>query len=185
MEQMGMQKDSQLVKFYDQVVVDEAAFNEEGKPVYKEVTYVRVFSPGNAREVFDQPASDEHKGRWPEAWQTYINEKSGVEDEGIDGFPIDDYPLMDRLHSKILKSEGVKTLEQFTGIPDDNCRNLGAGFLELKYRAIDYLKNMNDTTHLNKMSKENKELKDKVEKQEALIKELSSWRRARCSRSGP
>lgn len=166
---------AQIVNFFDKEYKDEEASEKSGRPVYAMKPYVEIKVPGNMKEVFIGPANESYQLRYPVEWNKYKALKQNeqfIDDEK--GYPISSWPLMDAGAVKTLLEMGVRTLEHFVEIPDDNLTNMSHGFLTLKYRAKKFLDAMKNEAPVNKLIEEKRVLELKIEDLEKTVKELSA-----------
>lgn len=115
--------DSKLfVQFYQRPYLDKAQSQSLGRPHYVSVDFVRIQQPGE-RDVFDQPATDEHRGRFPKQWEAY---RAGKADQ-IEGtllavlFPGNPDIVENLRYFKVF------TVEQLAKLNDTQKQNIGMG----------------------------------------------------------
>ena len=111
-----------LVKFFHQSVVDKQATELEGRPIYKEIEYVKINIPGS-REGVSHPARKRDIDRFPRHYEAF---KKRVE-MPIEGTPLVEWPVISRSLAEELSFMNVKTVEQMAAIPDSNLGTFRGG----------------------------------------------------------
>lgn len=108
--------DGLLVTFYTKGIHLEEQSKQAGRPVFKDVVFVRIVTPGDALNIFDQPAKPHHYTRFPKHWEAF---QKGME-IADDGTPLQHWTRM--TPSKVLAyaSVHIKTVEQVANIGDAN-----------------------------------------------------------------
>lgn len=120
-----MQHSSQLVEFYNRARLSQNLTAQNGYPTYEDCVFVRIHNPGDLKNVYDQPAEDGDKRRFPEAWARFVAEDSrpaGVPVETLTGLHPDKFSPAD---VENLKAQKVLTVEQLSGLDDQAIRVLG------------------------------------------------------------
>lgn len=120
----------------------------EGKPVWKNVDYVRVQQPGE-RDAVVLEATHVHKQRWPKQWEDYQAGKKSIPEGTLTSilFPGDEAIVLN------LRQLGIYTVEQLAEMPDSATSNLPFGG-NLKQKAIKYLELQNGAQGFNKLQAE-------------------------------
>lgn len=154
------------VKFYTRAVQDGVATNEEGRPVFKDVPYVRIHIPGDKNNVIDTKATDEHKRRFPKQWMHYKNAEEGA--EKIEGTLLTEWPRITRSQAEELKYMHVYTVEQLATLPDQFGSKI-MGFFDIRLKAKKYLEQAKDEAFAERMAVENDALKARIAALEAMM----------------
>lgn len=103
-----------LVEFYTREIEDEKETAIHGRRILKPVAYCRKQAVGDPRTIWDAPAADLDKQRWPMLWNAYERGES----EMVIGTPLDSWPLLTREARIALKNWGFKTVEQVSEVTD-------------------------------------------------------------------
>lgn len=120
-------------------------FYEYEKEPYRGVDFVRIMNPGDKTNVYDQPAQEQHKMRFPRHWIAYQRAKMG-EAGFIVGSPLADW-LLDRPDDLTdnqvaeLTALGFQSVEQIASASDHQIQRVGMGGAGLRERARNYLAN--------------------------------------------
>jgi hypothetical protein len=120
---------------------------------YTEVEHIRLQAPGSST-VYDQPASDADKARFPLAYAAFKSGRSRV-----GGTPLTDWNE-DISESDVRRLElaGVRSVEQLARVADGHLGGLGFGGRLLRDKARAYVMGQSST------DPEKAELKGKVDK---------------------
>lgn len=122
--------------------------DKEGRPIFRDVPYVRIITPGDKTKVRDTIATDEHKVRFPRQWEAFSNQQVQVSE----GTPITEWPPLTRSEAMEFKALNIHTVEQLAGLPDVALNWLGG--MERRKQAQAYLAASKDTAMVTKMDKE-------------------------------
>lgn len=128
---------------------DEAETKAQGRPIYRNVEYVSISSPGDKFNQVDRPARQPDKQRFRRQYRAF---KENQEDAGS-GTPLSKWPLVDAAQVAELKHFNVHTVEQLAMMPDGNIPNVG-NISHLKRHAVDYLEVAKGNAPLVKMRAE-------------------------------
>lgn len=113
---------------------------EAGHPVYADVEMVEVTTAGDTRSTWVGKVKDEHRQRWPQAYQAF---KQGLE-PAVDGMPLEQWPPLTPGQVANLKAIKIFTVEQLAGISDGHLQNIGLGGRQLRDKAIAWLRQAED-----------------------------------------
>lgn len=141
-----------------------------GRPFYKDIEYVKIITPGEKNTIFFQPATGEHKRRFPKAYAAF---KAGSV-HAEQGTPLEHWPLMTRGLVMSYKAIGVHTVEALAAVHDGNLDALGTGGRELREKARAYLKQADDTAAVQKLAAEKQVMADQMQAMQAQIADLAS-----------
>ena len=143
------ESDSKLfVVFYRGAVVDDVASQEAGRPVHKDVDFVKIVVPGQRDNVVAL-ADENYKARFPKQWAQY---QANAEQLGS-GTPLTEVTWLTPAQIMDLKAMNVRTVEQLAAIPDSQSHAF-MGFYGLKQRAEAYLEAAAGNAPLIKMQAE-------------------------------
>ena len=157
---------SVYVKFYTRPKENEAKSTEAGRPIYDDVDYVEIRTPGNSTNVVQRPVTDMDKKRFP---QQYAMFKAG-DAEQISGTPLAEAPWITRSQVEELAYLRIRTMEQLANVGDDVCTRV-PGMFKLKQRAQQMLAKSEQEAPFIKMQEENTELRNSVESLRQTVEE--------------
>jgi hypothetical protein len=136
---MSLEREAGMPEHVNQVGVgfclhpleDTAKSEEAGRPIYKDVEYIQIIIPGDRESVVFQPATADHKRRFPVAYARF----KAQEAVAIVGTPIEAWPAITRALALTLKAAGIPTVDAMAEVGDGNLDRLGPGMRELRAKA--------------------------------------------------
>ena len=124
-----------LVKFFTHPKLNKAKSAEAGRPIYEEMPYIQIMTPGNKDSIIQRPATAMDKNRFAEHFRKFQARES---QDAVDGTLLEEWPGITRGQCEELKFFNVRTVEQLVGLADANSQNI-MGIQALKQRATAYL----------------------------------------------
>lgn len=158
-----------FVEFYVDAVHMAAKSEQEGRPIYEDRPFVRILIPGDTGNIIETIAKDEHKQKYPQAWQRF----QSAEKTGHSGTALEQWPQITRSQVKEAKYYEIHTVEQMSGLSDAHIAKLGMGFSDLRAKARAYLALAEDTAAATKQAAENERLQRELDDMKAQIKEMA------------
>ena len=131
--QRHLADDKLYVRFFEDVLPDDVASKERGRPIFRDVCMVTIMVPGNRKTIITREARDEDKARFAKQFQHF---KKG--DGSLMGTPLKEWGMCPRSFTEELKYQGFHTVEQVANAQDQACQNL-PGLRDLRDRAKAYL----------------------------------------------
>jgi hypothetical protein len=144
----------------------------EGRPIFDQVPFVTIMSPGDNKNVIDAKVNDEHKSRWPRQWEAF---QKGSE-QPLNGTPINEWPALNMAQVAELKALNIFSIEQLANLDDRGTQEM-TGLVTLKqqaqahlavgkddgviYEALDKVDKL--TEEIEAMRAENKELRQELD----------------------
>lgn len=150
-------------------VQNEQKSAEAGRPIYEEKEFVRIVVPGDRNSIVFQPATDEHRRRFPRAYEAFKNRTQIAND----GTPLEHWPPLNRGLCMTLKAAHIHTVEALAQVSDANLQSLGMGMRELRDQARAYIQSAKDVAAIHKLAAENQRLREQMAEQQRQIAELS------------
>jgi len=135
--------DSKLaVIFYSKAVQNEFESEKQGRPIFKDMDFVKIFVPGDPTTVIDTFAREDHKKRFPMHWAHYQNKHGG--DSREIGTPLSQWPRLSQAQVEELRALKFFTVESIAGASDAQLQRIGmiAGMAPYAFRdhAVRFLK---------------------------------------------
>lgn len=96
----------------------------EGRPIFEPVDMVRIMTPGNALNIVETFARDDHKRRFPHHWKAY-KERISENDQTTIGTPIEEWPLLSKAQADEFKAIKFMTVESVAGASDQQLKSIG------------------------------------------------------------
>lgn len=164
--------DNAIPHFFMKAKQDKAQSREQGRPIFRDVEYIEVRIPGDSKTVFVAKVTDEHKQRWPEAYQAF---KNGQE-VARTGTPLEQWPHPQLSVSKVaeLKGLNIYSVEDLAGLNESFLDNIGMGARSLQQAAQAYLDAASGSAEANRIIHENEQLRSRVGDLERQVKELAA-----------
>jgi uncharacterized coiled-coil protein SlyX len=141
----------------------------QGRPIYKDVPYIRIHVPGDKTTVIEEPVNEEHKMRFASRWEKF---EKGLS-QAPDGTPVEEWPQVTRSQAAEFKALNIFTVEQLANLSDALIgKFMGGGAMRLKAQA--FLAAAKDTAEAQRLATENAELNGRLAKQDEDIRRLSA-----------
>lgn len=108
-----------FARFYDRSVKTEKT-DKNGLPVFDDVCYVRIQIKDNNTDIFDQPADEEKKRRFPVEFNRYLLSKKQIES----GTPLEQFAFLTGAQIDTLKYRGIFTVEALSSLTEAQAQDL-------------------------------------------------------------
>lgn len=156
------------VTFRKEPILNRFKSTEAGRPVFDEVDYITIRTPGSQLCVIDAPVT---AGTYLKRFgDKYAKWKAGQE-QALSGTPLDSFPFLLGKVALIaeLKAMNIHTVEQLAEVADNHVQTIMGGQV-LRQKAQDYIKGTSGTdAMLAKMQKENEDLKAQMEQLMSMV----------------
>lgn len=178
MEHAGLRDTSGLyARFYLHPKKDEKASIDEGRPIFREVPYIEIRVPGDKGTVINRPVRDRDRAEFPKQWAAF---EAGKE-QGVDGTPLEEWPMISRAQVEELRFFGVRSVEQLAQMSDSNAQKFMAiGSLREKARL--YMEAAKGNAPMAKLQNENERLRGEIEALKDQMQELAKQMPSRLRR---
>ena len=172
--------DNLYVEFYSKPVKQEFESEQAGRPIFKDVVYVKIFTPSDQLTVIDTIAREDHKQRFPMQWQRFMNKHAN--DQAIVGTPVTEWPFLSAAQAEELKGMKFFTVEMVANANDQQIQRIGmvAGIsgYTLRDKAKSFLSIADESAEvakrdeeLAKLREENAKIKQETEAKLAQMQE--------------
>ena len=139
-------RDAQGVRctFYTKPIFDQAASDEEGRPIYHPTIYTKIEADHDNKTVFDLPLKEpeqyktpdkDPRNRWSDAWRQF---QDGISGE-VEGTPIEAWNMLPKHRCMELRAQGIRSMEQLANVPDRLMSGLGPDGAQLRDAAKKFL----------------------------------------------
>jgi hypothetical protein len=162
-------KERIIPRFHEEAVLDQAASDRTGFPVYRSQERVQIHMPGNNLNAPVEIVTDSHRQRWPEAYKRF---KDGLE-MSHDGTPLEQCAFLPKAVVKELKGREVHTVEQLAALDDLALQRIGMGGLEMRKMAKAFLDDAVRMASLSTSQAETNALKGEVDALKQQVENLS------------
>jgi len=158
------------VRFYKDVRKNEFQSQQQGRPIFEEVTMVHIVLPGNNLFDIKEVVQERHKQRFPMQWAAFQNSQDGTDPMAI-GTPLDQWPMISRAQAEELKGLRFFTVESIAGASDAVLQRMGmAGGMAghaLRDRAIRFLEVAKGDAAVNRQAEEIERLRKEQQAKDA------------------
>lgn len=158
-----------FVQFYTDAVELKAESEKQGRPIFKDMPFVRIIVPGDTNNIIERVADETDKHRFPNAWAKYQNSEA----KANEGTPLEQWPQITRSLLKECKYFEIHTVEALSNISDAHVAKLGMGFGDLRTKAKAWLEAAAGTAQITAQAAENAQLKQMLADLQAQINDIS------------
>jgi hypothetical protein len=177
--------DGCALRMYRDTARNEFLSEQEGRPMYDDVIYVEIISPGSrdSTPVFELVR--------------YLNPESGLEeplygikynelkqyvdmfikddeiDSSLSGTPLKQWPEMSRTMISTLRAQNIYTVDALAALPDTKLNVVGPDGRTWRTKAQAYIAAAKDSAHATKLAADLERAQDDVKVRDEQIKELS------------
>ncbi|MBP2442845.1 hypothetical protein [Rhizobium leguminosarum] len=145
---------------------------KEGRPIFKDTEFLRIFIAGDKHTEVFRAATDHDKQRFSDSYERF---KKGAEArEQLVGTPLAQWSYLKPSQIKELEAINIYTVEQLGALSDTAKQKLGMGAHELVAAAIAFLTTAKDASAASSFAAENERMKGEVQRLEAQIAEMGA-----------
>ena len=172
------------VVFFSKPLKNNFRTEQEGRPIFDDCDMVRIYVPGDDKNIVETFVRDDHKRRFPLQWAHYQNKMQG--DQRLAGkTPINQWPRITPAQAEELRALKFLSVEDVANASDSNIQQIGmlAGMSPYAFReaAQRYLKLASDESaaakgdeRLKAMEAENQAMKEQMQKMQAHFEMLAN-----------
>lgn len=164
-----------FVQFYTETLELKAESEKQGRPIFKDVPFVRIMVPGDTNNIIERVADENDKQRFPNTWAKYQNSEAIAQD----GTLLEQWPHITRALLKECKYFEIHTVEALSNISDAHVAKLGMGFGDLRTKAKAWLEAEAGTAQITAQAAENAQLKQSLADLQAQINDISETKTRR------
>lgn len=149
-----------VVRFYGRAVHQPFETAKQGRPIFVDVDYIMIHTPGNQLNIVDTPVTNEHRRRFAQQWAHYQSGKgSGVEF----GTPVNQWPFLSAAQAEEFRALKFFTVEQLANASDLQLQSIGmvggANPHAIRSRAQAYLQAAAGNAPTEKLAQDNADLR--------------------------
>jgi FtsZ-binding cell division protein ZapB len=161
--------DKLFVVFYMGILQDQARSEEEGRPIYHDVEWIRIITPGDNTMRIERPVTADERRRFPRQYAAF---KNGMKDEDqTPGMRLSEWPMVSRAMAEELRGIKIYTVEQVAELRDDVMLRV-PGLVSLKKQAQVWLGKTKDSAAAAKTAKQLEDLRAQNESLQEANKKL-------------
>lgn len=127
--------DRLYVIFYKGAIKDGFRSEQEGRPIFKDVDFIKIFVPGDKNSVIERPVEENDKNRFASRWEKYLKKQDG---QYASGTPLNMWPQLTPSQIAEMNAMNIFTVEQLAELPDGFAQKI-LGAHELRRRAKVFL----------------------------------------------
>lgn len=131
-----------FVTFYTKGVKLEEQSRQAGRPIYRDETFCKIITPGDALNVWDQRVRESDKIRFAKQWDMF---QRGME-QAQDGTPLEQWTRMTPAKMMAYKAVHIGTVEQVAAIADSNGSHMPMDWQNDRIAAQAYLQAAQDSS---------------------------------------
>lgn len=159
---------SLLVRFHKKGVKSDVKTDEESRPIFEELDYIMIATPGDALNIIDRPVNEIDLKRFGNAYHLW--KERGVQANNI-GTPLEAWPPLSTAQVAMFKYHNVHTVEQLATLSDGNAQKIGP-VLNIRQRARDFIEAAKGEAPLIKVRAELEKRDAELDSLKAQLKEL-------------
>lgn len=157
-----------LVHFYKEAIKNEFKSAQEGRPIFDEITMVKIITPGS-RDVMVNVASERYQERFPRQWERFLKGQEQV----VDGTPIAQVPFLTVGQVAELRAVNCHTLEHLASMSDQQASKM-MGMHSVRQKAKDYLEAAKSAAPLTRLQAALEERDNKIAVLQETVNKLSA-----------
>lgn len=169
-ENASVEKDT-FARFYDRSVKTNEINPKTGVPIYKDVCYVEIRIKNNNTDIYDQPASEEKKARFPAEYRQYLQEK----ETRPSGTALENFSFLTASQINTLKFYHIDTLEKLSALTAEQASDLD--IVNEYHAAQNFLAGAKKQFEVAKWQEKVTLLNQKIQELEAALKSAQQQKR--------
>lgn len=123
-----------FVQFYRRPVYQLLESEEEHRPIYKEIDYIKIIIPGDKLAEIDDPVTPSYAARFAEKYKAF---KAGLADP-LRGTPLEAWPVLSKSQVAELKHLNMRSVEDIISAPE-NLQTQILGYNKMKAQALKFV----------------------------------------------
>jgi hypothetical protein len=138
------------IRFFTKARQDAEKTQEEGRPIFKEVEYIQIMTPGDRNQAIVRPVAVGDRSRFAKQYEHW---KKTQNNDAVMGTPLEAWNILSLAQIEEFRYFGVRTIEQMAELRDDVCQKM-PGATQLKQKAQQFLAIAKDEAPLKKFQAE-------------------------------
>lgn len=168
-------------EFYMKQVHQTKASEDEGRPIFKEVPYIRLTFPGDKNKIVDRPVDMVGYGERPSDVVRFARQWHAFQaqtEQTVDGWAIEEWPRITRSQALEFRGVNIHSVEALATVPDGLLDRIGIGAYKLREFARADLAQANDGKEITRLVSENESLKNDIQQLKTQFAELAAERKS-------
>lgn len=159
-----------FVEFYTEAVEFKAESEKEGRPIFREIPFIRIQHPGDRNNVLEVKVTDHYKQKYAREWREF-EARGAVE---VTGTLLSQWPPVTKSQVKEAEYFGIRTVEQLAAVNDAALQKIGMGWRELRTKAQAFIGAAHDNAAQSAQAAENERLRNEIESLKASFKAMQA-----------
>lgn len=152
-----------MVKFFYKNVQNKLETQKQGRPVFREKTYIEIRIAGQRDAQACRPATHQDKQRFAAHFEAFEKRM----EPPTEGMPLAEWALISRTQAEELSFLHIKTVEQLATVKDSNMQNFMGGY-GLREKAVKWL----ETSSAETVDREKEEMRTELAELKAVVAKL-------------
>jgi hypothetical protein len=112
-----------VVFFHKKAKKNNFRSEQEGRPIFDDVIYIKKMVPGDSLSIIDRPMYESDKNEFPLQWAHFQNRQS--DDQMISGTPLIEWPILTTAQAEELRGLKFYTVENIANSSDSQLQRIG------------------------------------------------------------
>lgn len=112
-----------VVFFHKKPVKNQVRSEEEGRPIFDDVIYIKKMVPGDSLNIIERPCFEDDKREFPMQWAHFQNRQGS--DQMVSGTPLIEWPIISTAQAEELRGLKFYTVENIAEASDAQLQKIG------------------------------------------------------------
>ena len=112
-----------VVFFHKKAKKNNFKSEQEGRPIFDDVIYIKKMVPGDSLSIIDRPMYESDKNEFPMQWAHFQNRQS--DDQMVSGTPLIEWPIISTAQAEELRGLKFYTVENVADASDAQLQRIG------------------------------------------------------------
>ena len=112
-----------VVFFHKKAKKNNFRSEQEGRPIFDDVIYIKKMVPGDSLSIIDRPMYESDKNEFPLQWAHFQNRQS--DDQMVSGTPLIEWPILTTAQAEELRGLKFYTVENIANASDSQLQRIG------------------------------------------------------------
>ena len=167
----GTQEPDSLVPMFNlRAVQNTLKTRQQGRPIFDEIEWVEIYTPGDKNNVISKKVTDEHRKRWALQYKDFLEGR----EQTTSGTPLEHWPPLNRAQVAELKAMHVHSVEALATMDDSALQRYGHGGRDLQLKAQTFIAAAKDHAIENRLTDELEQKQQEIDALREQINDLSA-----------
>lgn len=112
-----------VVFFHKMAKKNDFKSEQEGRPIFDDVVYIKKMVPGDNLSIIDRPMYESDKSEFPMQWAHFKNRQEG--EQMVSGTPLIEWPIISTAQAEELRGLKFYTVENVADASDAQLQRIG------------------------------------------------------------